>query len=131
VEKVVPDEVKNNITTEEHFATFKAECQKWIEIFGLKGWRIEYKHSGSDPNSRAWCELKWQSRCGTIALTRDWGEDKISAFAIKQCAFHEVCEVLLERMKWIAERRQFSEWELLEANHEVIRILENAVWEKF
>jgi hypothetical protein len=113
-------------TTKKDFALFKKECEKWIEIFGLKGWRVYIEHK-IPPKGKAWCELDLENRIATIIMNLDWDDDKCD-YEIRKTAFHESCELLLGRMDVVSKWRHSSESEIDEARHEVIRILENVLW---
>ena len=117
-----------NKTTAKHFEIFKVECQKWIEIFGLKGWRFHYDHKKLD-NAWARAIFNMNGRNATLQLNIEWGES-VDIRDIKMSAFHEVCEVLFCRLKLIGESRYIQEDELQEEVHNLIRTFENVLWEK-
>jgi hypothetical protein len=118
-------------TTEEHFELFKLECAIWLDIFGLKGWKIEYLHDGADNTKErdlAWTSCHTVGRVATIGLQKDWLSTEPTEYRIRQTAFHEVCEVLLDRLETIANTRIIGPDEIREETHNIIRILENVVW---
>jgi hypothetical protein len=120
---------KDNITNDKHFDAFKKECDKWIKIFGLIGWQVDYEHDGDEKERNlAWCQTNILARRSTIGLVKNWAHQEVTTSEVKRCAFHEVCELLLSRMKIIAETRIIGTDEIAEENHNLIRILENVLW---
>ena len=123
---------KQNETTAEHFEIFKAECAKWIEIFGLKGWRVVYDHSKYSESDLANMEANIAGRVATLNLEPEWKDTHpVTDWDVKRSAFHEVCELLFSRIRIIAESRFIADDETGEEIHNLIRILENTVWGKF
>ena len=121
-------------TTPEHFEIFKAECKKWIEIFGLKNWRIDYIHKKLSSDSRAQTTFNCVSSIATIFFnTKPDEEDeyKFTVETVKKTAFHEVCEILLGRLSlMVGQRYALHELDVEEATHQIIRILENVLWKE-
>ena len=121
-------------TTQRHFELFRAECEKWIEIFGLKGWEVHINHDDIDADeTRADCSISTSSRYCEIRLNKKWGKDhgvKLTDRQIERYAFHEVCELLLAPLVANAEHRYATKIEILETTHDIIRTLENVLWEE-
>ena len=115
-------------TTKKDFEIFKTECEKWIEIFGLKGWAIEFYHKDDLKDSRASCSYDVVSRSASLYLNITWHEDTVSEANIRKSAFHEVCEVMLCNIRCLAETRFISKIEIDEECHAIIRTLENVLW---
>ena len=117
--------------TPEHFEIFKKECQKWIEIFGLKNWQINYVHKKLE-KARARTSFNCVGGIATIFLNTNWDEDATYYFDvndIRKSAFHEVCELLLGRLNNMVEQRYALHGEDAEEEvHRIIRILENVLW---
>ncbi len=119
-------------TTSKHFEIFKKECEKWIDRFGLYGWRFYYTHKDEDPNNTFagcyWPELP-QDRVFTLRLTVNisW---LFTIRDIKRSAFHEVCEALLYRISYLGLARHLMVDEISEERHNLIRTLEKAVWDR-
>ena len=119
-------------TTAKHFALFKAECRKWLDRFGLKGWRVEFFHDdhADISNARAWYQVNSiVDRCASIGLTSEWQPDSITNEKIKVSAFHEACELFLVRLRVLAGARFIDESEIDEECHAIIRTLENVFFE--
>jgi hypothetical protein len=123
---------KRQITTSRHFEIFKKEAELWIDRLGLTDWRVTFIH-GSNPCGKpclAWYRGEVEGRFCEIGLAPDWSPDKITVSGLKKSAFHEVLEVLLCPLAWIAECRFAREEEIPEATHAVIRRFENLFYGK-
>lgn len=115
-------------TTADHFKLFKKEFKKWVDIFGLKGWEVEYKHTPSG-DSLAWMNADLVGRVATIGLAPVWERTKTTTHEIKKCAFHEASELLLYKMRSLAKYRYATLYEIDEENHNIIRTLEGVIFE--
>lgn len=119
--------------TKAHFEIFKTECQKWIEIFGLKNWQINYVHKKLE-DSRASTSFNCVGGIATIFLNTNWDEKASYEFDVndvRKSAFHEICELLLGRLNNMVEQRYgLHVQDIEEEIHRIIRILENVLWEK-
>lgn len=121
--------------TSEHFSVFEAEVKKWINTFGLHGWSVKILHTSiENDDALAWCNAQYDQRIATICLPKIWdahreANEPTDKFIRKQ-AFHEVCELLVHRLWYLGKCRYVDESEFEEARHEIIRILENVLWEK-
>ena len=125
------DEKKQNMTTPEHFEIFKAEAQRFIDLFGLKDWQVEFCHIHLE-YSRANCRFSCQGKQATISLSTEWGEhDDVCAENVRRSAFHEVCELMLADIYGAATDADVTgrlrEERLERATHAVIRRLENVI----
>jgi len=114
-------------TTARHFEVFRKEAWKWIRRFGLLNWDWRFVHADL-PGLYAQAEWNITARSCTLTLGKDWEAIPVTNEQVKKSAFHEVCEVLLGPMTTLAGARFIGEYDLEEASHQVIRILENAVW---
>ncbi len=118
---------KANKTTAKHFDLFQKEAWKWIRRFGLLNWDWHFEHVEL-PGLYAQAEWSITGRNCTLSLGKDWENIPITNEQVRKSAFHEVCEVLLGPMTTLARTRFIGEDDFGEAAHQVIRILENAVW---
>ena len=118
-------------TAPEHFDIFKKECQKWIEIFGLKNWEVNYYHKkDSNKNTLAWTSYNYEGRVVNVYLNTEWRNKDLSEYEFKKSGFHEAIEILLYPIRYIGECRYVQgAFEIDIAIHDVIRILENVLWE--
>jgi len=119
-------------TTDAHFKLFKNECEKWVDLFQLRSWGVDYRHEDHDetPESRAWCFTNLRGRVATLGLSVSWGDNKPEVSTVRKSAFHEACELLISRLVAEAEvdtcPTQKSDIE--EHKHAIIRRLEHAVF---
>jgi len=119
-------------TTAEHFEMFKDEARKWIAIFGLLGWMVEFDQIDL-PGSHAECSTNYKGRIARLKLATKWGEEPTEA-RVRRSAFHEVCELLFAPLWSNATDEELGatqrEIEIVASQHSIIRTLENVVWEK-
>lgn len=120
-------------TTKQHFEIFKKECQKWIEIFGLKNWEIDYYHKKDKDESLSWVSFNHDNRCANIYLGIEWPDNiHPTNYEVRKSAFHEITEILLHPIRYIGDCRYVNGPEEIEvAVHNVIRVLENTLWNKY
>jgi len=118
-------------TTAKHFAVFQKECRKWLDRFGLKGWRVEFVHDeGNIKDTRAWSQvINIEDRVALLALSPDWGDDKVTTRSVRISAFHEVMELFLWRFEIPGTSRYVTAHEFTEERHAIIRTLENVFFE--
>ena len=116
-------------TTKEDFEIFKTECKKWIDYFGLYGWETTYKHEVFEEEYMADCAFSPHIRAAIIRLNaeRPGGPNMIES-NVKRSAFHEVCELFLGKLTFMAEARFLADGEIEEETHNIIRILENRLF---
>ena len=118
-------------TTKHHFEMFKAECEKWIERFGMFGWRYYYQHEDLKEGSQiAYCFYPEEptDRVFTLGLSINLQNLQETELDIRRSAFHEVMESFLFRMNYLAKARYIQPEEINEENHHIIRTLENVVF---
>lgn len=116
-------------TNKKHFDIFKKETLKWIEYFGLKDWEIRLEHA-TDEENMAYVLINSVNRFAMIGLSKTWS-CKPSVKELKQSAFHEVLELLLEKIVFTASKGSLGDVEIQEAKHDVIRRLENTIFKDF
>ncbi len=88
-----------------------------------------YSHKELDKNTFANIRANLTGRVATLNLTPEWDDHKITTVKLKRSAFHEVCELLIARLGYIAEARFITSEETEEEGHAIIRRLENAFFE--
>ena len=120
--------------TSQFFPAFEEEVNFWVKRFGLFSWDLEIYMATADEcpdlgKSWAICRAKQHDRTADIVLNAEW-ESAPTEKQVRRTAFHEVCELLLFRLYFLAfdPKASVGDWE--EENHCVIRIMENAVWEQ-
>ena len=116
-------------TSAEDFEIFREECWKWIDIFGLKGYDYRFEHSDEDPDALAWIEVFPTGRILRVVLTQTWDKKDYSRDHVRKSAFHEICHALLFKVHNMAENRAFNQSEFDGEIHEVIRTLENILFD--
>lgn len=79
-----------------HFEVFKAEVEKWVDLFGLQEWELTIS-SKKLSDSLAQCNYNTEARCATISIAIIW-DRKITNYEIKDAAQHEVLELLLAEL---------------------------------
>ncbi len=114
-------------TTHEHYQLFKDNCLYWIKKFGLLDIEIVYKHEG-DSGDRGHCYYNMPGRIATLVLETMWTNIEVTENAIKDTAFHEVLELLLGDLVWLAEARYVTPDSIDAACHRVIRVIENVMY---
>ena len=117
-------------TTKRHYNLFCKEVRKYIDIFGLMGWEVNFLHKLYLYNAQAVCITDQQGRTCTMAIATEWIALKPTDFEIRKAAFHEVCELLLSRLNTFAKYRFVRESQIDEESHNLIRILERVLWQQ-
>jgi hypothetical protein len=128
------------MTRKQKFDFFKKEVFRFIDFFGLNFWEIEIDEfdDRSDEHS-AGCDIDFNNPEGDgkqalIYITKSFLNNDLAKDEITRAAFHEVCELLLIKMRdyFMIEKinkktRKIELREFDDAVHVVIRILENKV----
>jgi len=114
-------------TTRADFAIFRREVEKWIKAFGLYDWEVDVVHGGvEDSNHAAECLYQVDARRATIRLSKEFTHgSEFTKDDIRQAAIHEVGELLLARLVFLAESRSVTYEQIEEAHHDVIARLLN------
>jgi len=120
---------KKNRTTKEHFMIFQEEARYWIERFGLKNWRISFRHEHQEQEAFASYGYNIHGHTIILNLEPDWEDIEVTEAQLRRSAFHEVRHIILCRLRALAMARQITEGDIDEEIHNIIRIDENAVWE--
>lgn len=120
------DEVRRK-TTEHDFAVFKAEARKWLDRLGMQSWQVSFEHSEA-PGCRGCFDAQLSSRQAVITLASDWEEDQVTLEKVRRTAFHEVFELLLGELSFLASAR-YADDVVDEATHRVVRTMENALFD--
>lgn len=116
-------------TTKKDFELFKRECQKWINIVGLKDWHIWYEHGKTAEDSIAEYSVGHSGRACVIYFTLGVYE-KLSNHDIKCAAFHEIIEIYMVEIRKMA-LTTYSYDVVDEATHRIVRMLENVLFPKY
>jgi len=118
-------------TTKKDFDVFKAECQKWIDYFGLKDWEIHYILDDDDENLGS-CTANIGSMHATVRFAKEWDEVfPHTPYEIKKTAFHEIIEgVFFCQLRIFAESRAFDQAIFDSEMHKVVHALENSLFDE-
>lgn len=117
-------------TTDKDFEIFKDECEKWIQYFGLLGWSVLYSHEKIGKESMADIIFNVFNRAAVIRLNIERPESEYTGDSIRKSAFHEVCELFLGRLTYMAETRFLADGGVEEETHNIIRTLENKIFKR-
>lgn len=114
-------------TTNKQFEIFVDECKLWIERFGLKEYRIEFfcdeYANGARGMTEDYDNLMAMDIYFPKKLDKSTNNNKI-----KKAAFHEICEVLLMRLRVMGNK--YFNFELVDKEvHTVIRKMENNIFD--
>lgn len=119
---------EENLTTKGAFELFKKCVMYWIKHFGLYGWDIRLLHQ-EDEDSLAYTKFNVLNRSASIVLSKNWGDRIVTDIEIDKSAFHEVCELLMMRVRFAEEARFVSTEKMGEEIHTIIRTMEHLIWE--
>jgi hypothetical protein len=118
-------------TTHKQFEMFKKECQKWVNRFGIFGWRFYYIHENYDDSGDRIAYIVWpnniEDRVFTVGLSVDISD--ITDRDIRCSAFHEVMEAFLYRLQVLAKSRTTFDSDVTEEIHHLIRTLETVIFD--
>lgn len=120
--------------TNQQFRAFSNEASAWLSWFGLSNWRTDISHQQIDDDEcLACCMSELGQRRANLALNISVDQDTPVTFPqVKKAGFHEVVELLMARIRKLGEKRMDSgeEDEFDDAIHEVIRVLENTLFDR-
>lgn len=108
-------------TTEKHLAVFRLEIEKWIEIFGMVEWELHFKRVDLI-NARASLQPNVETRIAIFNLCKEWTDRTapLNSAQLRYLGMHEVAELLLADLSWMATCRYVQPEEIETARHTVI-----------
>ena len=112
-------------TTKKDFEYFKKRCEYWRQKFQMGNWDFGFHHEKLE-KSKAEYNTNGGGRLATIWLSTEWNQHP-SKEEIDKTAFHEVVEILLCELRSLASA-YFSELEVNERTHMIVRTMENVVF---
>lgn len=118
---------KEYVLGEDYYEIFKEEFKYWSDKFGLVGWEFHF-YFGEDNNeysARGRLVNDHESRIALVFLNKKFEGTEPTEEAVRQVAYHEACELLLSKLKFLMEQRNVSDREIEEETHNVIRVMEN------
>ncbi len=116
-------------TTKKDFEYFKKCVRKYIKYYGLKRYKVFFNRRDIGDNFAKY-NLSETSKTVLFSFTTDYNLNSPRAEYkdwIKGSAFHEVTHVLIARLGAIAGARYIGCDEIEEAEHDIIRTLENTL----
>lgn len=114
--------------TDKDFAVFKDEFMRWVDILGMKGWEFLFKHIELI-DARAQVMPGQTGRIVVICLNTIWEGQKVTEYELRRTGFHEALELFLSKITQLAHERSVTEDDIEEETHNIIRTLENVIWE--
>ena len=118
-----------NKVNSEHFKFFKERTEKWIDLFGLTDWEYRIVQAKDEDDYMAWVRYSVEIRKATICLAEEWPDDhEVTLNQLDQSALHEVCELLLADIRYLAtERYSTTEAQIHQEVHRIIARIINLV----
>jgi len=115
--------------TQKDFQTFKDECQRLIDILGLKNWKVYFVWEQLINDRFAEITTDAISMTATITLTKKIkiSFDKSYKDDVKQHAKHEVIHLLLGRISHLAKSRFVRDDEIYSAEEEIVQTLSKII----
>lgn len=106
------------------FKYFTDRVNHWADFFGLYNWDINvHADEDDDDNTLAETYSNIDNKRADIYLIMDWGDTEMTQYGLDKTAFHEVLEVMLAEIRYIAGKRDIRFGEIDAAIHSIIRIL--------
>ena len=115
--------------TEEHFEVFKNEFMYWVDELGMKGWEFIFKFIEL-VDARAQCMPGQRGRVVVVCLNTVWEGQEVTEYELRRTGYHEALELFLSKMTQLAQERSVTDADIEEETHNLIRTLENVMWEK-
>lgn len=116
-------------TSKADFDFFVKEFLRWIDFWGLKQWHFYFEQS-EDTDCYAWIDPDYKNTAVGVYFSTRWVNFKPNREYIAKVAFHEVGELLLTQLGRLARKPHIvGEAKIAEETHNIIRILENTVWQ--
>lgn len=110
---------------EEHFERFKTRANNLLDKLRIGDWDIIFVFEELGDNL-ATCQTDWRARYATLALNKVWAQEPTEE-AIKDTAYHEVLELLLDDIDYAYSVQSLSEADrdtaVARARHAVIHRL--------
>ena len=108
-----------------HLELFKKEANYWLNYFGLLDFDVQIKISENNEECLAFVIVSHPNKIVVLKISKLW--DELSDLKIRETAFHEVCEVLLSRLRSLA-CGTFSDEVVDETCHSIIGRLQNSIF---
>lgn len=106
------------------FKYFKECVNRWVDYFGLYNWDVNVHEEDDDYDGNlAETYSNVENKRADIYLIMDWNDTEMTSHSLDETAFHEVLEVMLAEIRYIAGKRDIRFGEIDSAIHNIIRIL--------
>lgn len=113
--------------TKSHYQYFCKRVHYWLKIFGLLEWRVSFEYLeeyGGD--ILAECSWDYEDKTAMFNFYADWSQVVLDDEHIDEIAFHEVGELLLNRINDLLTP-QYSNKLITAEIHQIIHTLANVV----
>ena len=112
------------------FKYFKECVGRWVGYFGLYNWDVNI-HEDNEGYDGFLAETysNVENKRADIYLATDWNGAEMTKYSLNKTAFHEVLEVMLAELRYIAGKRDIRFEEIDSAIHSIIRILTAKIFE--
>lgn len=124
-EKGKPVQSKHKL--DRNFNEFVKECNRFIELFGLKSYDVIIEQEFWD-GSYARTYTNDEGRVACIQLNTNLTAKDVQFQDIKATAFHEVCHLLLADLLYLAKKRFTSSEDIDKEEESVVVILEKTIY---
>ena len=119
---------------------FINEFNRLIEYFGIYDWGIYFEEDKTTKKYRAYIQIEYlnsniesNGQIVEVCYAKFWIEnEEVKEEEIKEVAFHEVLELILNRLRNYGSNTSLviSEREIDSEVHRIIRIFENRIYKK-
>lgn len=114
------------LITKKQAEIFYKSCRYWIKHFGLSDWYIDWDMYKDDSDHRAFAVINLEAKYASIFIVQDWGDTvDVTEKDLQLTAFHEVCEIMLGELSYLAEDRSVTPNQIVQATHSIIQRLTN------
>lgn len=116
------------------FNAFEDEAKFWIDVLGLKEWRIEICLTDAGKDRFAQCGFDCSAKASSIELNEQWLDGKTDCYEgpsddrARISAFHEVLELMLAEIEETLISDPRNEQRIESERHRIIRRLENVLY---
>ena len=95
----------------------------------MKGWEFIFNHIELE-DARAQIMPGQQGRLVIVLLNTCWPGQEPTEYELRRTGFHEALELFFSKITSLAQSRSVTENDIEEETHNLIRTLENTIWEK-
>ncbi len=114
-------------TSKKDFARFKKEFLRWVGIFGLKDYRLVFRHLELKDDFAS-ININEEGKLAIVKLATGFEKESDDGWVSPEHhARHEAIHLLLNRFDYLARARVCSQSEITEENETITRILEKVL----